>query len=77
LKIGQAVKILSKAELQLNNSPWIRVLWNPSTSNMLSKYKVVAQNLLLHMVGQEPHPTNYDLLGHYRRIIDDETAQLP
>jgi DNA sulfur modification protein DndB len=75
--LDSSIDILGKINLQLNSEPWSKVLWNPSTKSILTKYKRLAQNLFLYMAGQELSPSNYDLLDQYRKIIADETAQLP
>lgn len=77
LKPGTAVKRLANCPLQLSAKPWVDVLWNPSARTMIVKHKRLVPNLFLHMVGQKPVPSNYDLLAQYRKAIDSEEAHLP
>lgn len=75
--LEDAVKSLSRMNMYLTSEPWRKVLWNPSTKNILSKYKKLAQNLFLYMANEKLSSSNYDLLKTYRSVIDDETALLP
>jgi DNA sulfur modification protein DndB len=71
-----AVKKLSSAPMQLGKAPWKEVLWKSSTSTMLVKYGKLATNLFLHCAGEKPVP-GFDLLGTYRKVIEDPKASLP
>jgi hypothetical protein len=43
---------------------------------MITKYKVLAQNLFLCMAGQELSSKSYDLEAEYRKVLDDDSASL-
>jgi DNA sulfur modification protein DndB len=77
MPMAEAIKLLCSQEMNLNSEPWLKVLWNPSTNNMLTKYKLLAQNLFLHLIGQKPSPLNYDLLAQYRTVKEMPKAKLP
>lgn len=72
-----AVAKLASVPLQLNAKPWIGVLWNPSTKTMIVKHKKLVPNLFLHLVGEKPAPSNYNLLAQYRRATGLKNARLP
>lgn len=62
--------------LQLNEKPWLSVLWDASRKIMIVRYQQLAQNLFLYMIGQSPYPDNYDLLSKYRNAVGDGEADL-
>lgn len=76
IALPQAVKKLSAAPMQLGEAPWKDVLWKPSTGTMLVKYGKLATNLFLHCAGEKP-VRGFDLLGTYRKVIEDPKAGLP
>jgi DNA sulfur modification protein DndB len=71
-----AVAALAETVLSLNEPPWLYVLWNPYMHQMIVRYKELAESLLLFMVGQHPRRQAFNLLGAYRRALDDDTAEL-
>ena len=50
----QALNLLSKAELHVENKAWHEILWDPVASNMITKRAAIAQSQLLRLAGQEP-----------------------
>jgi hypothetical protein len=68
VKLANAVRLLAGVTLQLNDLPWLGVLWDEGTKVMITKHGVLAQNLFLHLVGYEPEPQDYDLGGKYRAV---------
>lgn len=72
-----AVRRLSRAPLDLARPPWRGVLWNPSTHTMILKYSKLAENLLLHMVGEQLNPARYPLARNYRTVLGEPHARLP
>lgn len=77
VELEKAVSKLSAVPLQLTDEPWVGVLWKPSTKTMLLKYKKLAENLLLHMVREKPHPQTYDVLKSYREVLGEPGKRLP
>lgn len=76
-KLQVAVRRLADCPLDLSAKPWIGVLWNPSAMTMIVKNKKLVVNLFLHMVGEKPVPSNYDLLAQYRRATGIDNERLP
>lgn len=76
IPLPQAVKRLSRAPMQLSEAPWKDVLWKSSTSTMLVKYGKLATNIFLHCADEKP-VRGFDLLGTYRKVIEDSKAKLP
>jgi len=75
-KLSSAVHELSRTQMELNSPPWLHVLWNPTGRRMIHKNQRLAQNVFLHMAGQECDPTTYGLEEEYRRALDDPGASL-
>jgi DNA sulfur modification protein DndB len=76
ISLPQAVKKLSAAPMQLAEAPWKDVLWKSSTGTMLVKYGKLATNIFLHCAGEKP-VRGFDLVGTYRKVIEDPKANLP
>jgi DNA sulfur modification protein DndB len=76
VSLQQAVKRLSAAPMQLAEAPWKNVLWKVSTKTMLVKHGKLTLNMFLHCAGENPE-RRYDLLGTYRKVIEDPKAKLP
>lgn len=78
IKMGDAVRVLSGVPMQLNRPPWLNVLWRPTAQRINSKVNVqLLENLLLYLVGQQPHTDRYNLTAEYRRALDNPRARLP
>lgn len=65
---GRAVKTLCKLPMSLSTSPWVHVVWNPNTRNMIND-QPIAQALFLHMVGHKPGSTRMKLRQRYRESL--------
>jgi hypothetical protein len=52
------------------------VLWNTVAGKIITKNGRLNQNLLLYMAKQKPEPAAYDLLGEYRKALDNPHASL-
>lgn len=76
IALPTAVKKLSGAPLQLADAPWADVLWKSSTRTMLVKYGKLATNLFLHCARAKP-VGGFDLVGTYRKVIENPKAKLP
>jgi DNA sulfur modification protein DndB len=75
-EMSVAVKKLSNTTLSLNSRPWVGVLWNAVGKRVINRNGTLAQNLFLHMVGEQPFPPRYALLKEYRKAVDDLNANL-
>ena len=64
-----AVKTLCKLPMSISASPWVHVVWNPSTRRMMNDNKSVAEALFLHMVGHRPRSSRMDLPKGYRELL--------
>lgn len=80
IDMDRAIKSLSKVPLYLDQIPWAGVLWNPTAKKVVWGNDTLAQNLFLHMVGQEiPRRSKrvpYDLEDAYRNALDDPEASI-
>ena len=76
MKMEEAVRLLSKTQLQLEKAPWPNVLWNPHSKKMIVSNQLLHQNLFLHMINQDPQPGKYRLLDEFRKSVGDERATL-
>lgn len=74
----RAVLMLTRVPLQLGEAPWLNVLWNPNTKRMAeTKNALLAKNIFLHSISEPPDPPNFDILGNYRNVMGQPTANLP
>ena len=77
-KMTDAIADLSSIQMSLNTPPWEYVLWNPATKRINSKVSApLPESILLFYVGQKPRRKGYDLLGEYRKALDNPEAELP
>ena len=74
--LDEAISALSQTVMDLRERPWPSVLWNPDRRNMIVKYKLLAENLLLHMVSQPVRRTKFNLTAEYRKALGDDSASL-
>lgn len=77
LSLEAAVGRLSRVPLQLTDEPWVGILWNDSTNTMILKNKRLVVNLFLHLIGEQPTPRTFDVLGNYRKALGDPHKELP
>ena len=64
----QAVARLAKVPLELDAKLWRDVLWQPETKTMLTKFTRLAQNVMLHKIGEKAASKNVSATSEYRRI---------
>jgi len=76
-KLADAIKILVKINLELNDVPWRGVLWDKRGKRMINKNTVLAQNLFLYLVGNEPDPATYPLKDKYRMATGNPLPPMP
>lgn len=72
----ESLAALSETQLALDQPPWLSVMWDPSLNAMKRTNLELAESLLLHMVGQHPVKSGYDLEGIYRTTVGDLSASL-
>jgi len=63
--VRRAVQRLSGVPLDLAKPPWAQVLWDPQRRRMITNSGPLAHNLFLHLVGEKPEPSTFDLEGRY------------
>jgi DNA sulfur modification protein DndB len=64
----ESVSRLTKVPLELGDKLWRDVLWQSETKTMLTKYTRLAQNVLLHEIGEQPDGKKVSIPQEYRRI---------
>lgn len=77
MSIESAVRKLTKSPMDLNGFPWAGTLWNPVAKKMMSSGFRLHTNLFLYLAEQPVDSEKYDLLEQYRRVLNDEAAELP
>lgn len=74
--LDESVVSLSQTVLQLNQRPWIGVLWDQVGGRMIVRNKQLAGNLFLFMANNQEYPHTDNLLEKYRKAIGDMEANL-
>ena len=64
-----AIATLCQLPPEISRPPWVQVLWNPTSGNMITANKTVAEALYLHMVGHHPRTARYDLRKKYAELL--------
>ena len=64
----RAIKSLCELPMLISDSPWRDVVWNPNTRRIISVNKAMTEALLLHMLGQRPRSSSYDLESKYNQL---------
>ena len=67
----KAIASLCKLPMEISRTPWVRVLWNPTSHSMITANKPTAEALFLYMVGEAPRSTGYDLKTRYAELLGD------
>lgn len=71
ISIARAVRMLSKAQMEISAEPWRHVVWNPSQRSMINKNEALVRNLLLHEIALPLSPAHFDLQGEYERALGE------
>ena len=74
--LDEAVSALSQTTLALHQPPWAGVLWDPGRRGMLRYKAELSESLFLHMVGQAPRRSKFDIESSYRDAVGDPLASL-
>ena len=48
----KAVRSLCNLPMDISQTPWRHIVWNPSTRRMINGNKTIAETLFLHMLNQ-------------------------
>jgi len=73
----EAVKLASGLPLNLNEEPFLDVLWNSGAQTMYTRqHAVTIREVLLYMLGHSKE-TEIKLLGKYRKATGNDEAELP
>ena len=78
MSLGQAVKLASKLPRDLDEEPFVGLMWRPSNKTILNGHKVTLREILCYMI--DKNAANFpeaELLCRYRRETDNEQATLP
>ena len=76
MDLNDAFELASKLPRQLQEVPYVGLMWNPIRSIISNRYKVTTRELLLHMLGAAKMP-DADLLTRYRKELGNDAANLP
>ena len=71
----QAILHLCALQMNLDKTPWRRVLWDPNTKKMINSNKTLAEALFLYMLGQSPRSTGYNLVAKYEELQVEPEAR--
>lgn len=78
MKLETAIKKASKLPRNLNEEPYINLMWYPSTKTISPKIpKVLLRNILLYMLDHLSGKDVEKLLSEYKASLGDESATLP
>ena len=71
-----AIRSLCELPMEISESPWNYVFWNPNTKRMISQKQniAVAEDIFLHMLGYELKGNRSDLRTRYNNLFDDPSA---
>lgn len=76
MELTEAVKLSANLPTDLNDSPYVGLLWNSSTKTVINAHKVTLREILLHMIGASKKSEN-ELISRYRIESGDTSAKLP
>ncbi len=78
MSFDQAVNIASKLPRDLDESPYVGLMWDSSSKTILNGHKVTLREVLCYMIGKNaPGYTEAILQERYRRETSDDLAVLP
>ena len=77
----QAVRSLCTLPMTISEVPWKHIVWNPNTRRIINGSRTISEALFLHMLGERPRSSRYDLVTHYREMLGnpspDPFEQIP
>ncbi len=78
MSLEQAVKIASRLPRNLDENPYLGLLWDPSTRTIVAGHKVTLREILCYMVGKNGPRYSADILvERYRRETGNDAARIP
>lgn len=78
MNLSRATALASKLPSDLNEPPFLRLMWEPNKKIMLNSHKVTIREILFYMAGRSSKRYSVaTLLERYRRDTGDDTAELP
>ena len=78
MPLGQAVRLASKLPRDLNDAPFLGLMWDSSNRTILNAHKTTLRESLLYMIGQSSKRfSDAELLDRYRQEIGDGSAHFP
>lgn len=76
MSLDKAVKMAAKLPRDLDEAPFVGLMWNSSNETIINSHKVTLREVLLYMLGKSKF-TETTLLERYRRETGDEAILLP
>lgn len=78
VSMKDAVQNLAEVPMQLEQSPWLYIVWDPIRQRIVRNFgSRNIEGILLYLVGQKPRSPINSILHRYRTYLDDNTATLP
>lgn len=70
--------IMNNISMDINESPWVRVIWNPSTQRIMGtkSERSLLSSMISHALGLRINTKIKDLKQKYRDTVEDEKASL-
>ena len=65
----QAVRSLCRLPMDISEPPWLQTVWNPNTHRIINRNTPIVEALFLHMLGQPPRSSRYNLSDNYRAML--------
>lgn len=75
--LNDAIALLSKVPLELNQIPWDGILWDKQTNTMITKNATMAQNMFLHCISQPPEPIDFPMAQRYTTLTNQSLDLVP
>lgn len=73
-----AVQDLAKVPMQLDQPPWLFVVWDPSKQSVIRNFgSRNIEGILLYLMGQRPRSPISSILQRYRTYVGDDNVTLP
>ncbi len=77
LPLKKAIELAAKLPTELNDNPYVGVIWLASSMRMNPKEKVLARRLLLYMLSRESKPKELQAMYAKQLGVDISDCQLP
>ena len=78
MSLRKAVTLAARMPQDLNEKPYLWLMWDPKQKIMLNSHKVTVREILLYMVGKNSNKfPEGTLLERYKNATGDESTELP